>query len=146
MSDLSYPIVVTPLTEEDGGGFMATVPDLRGCMADGETEIEAIASAHEAILEWIDEARSQNLEIPAPMSGGAKMKEYIQALKNIIDTQTKLFEEQDKLIEGYEAQLRGFRSQLDTLSDQSAPSWGGGTGGFVLATFAASRNKTVEVH
>lgn len=32
-----YPIEVRPLAEEDGGGFLATFPDLPGCMADGET-------------------------------------------------------------------------------------------------------------
>ena len=37
MSRLEYPIVVEPLPIEDGGGFVATVPDLPGCMSDGET-------------------------------------------------------------------------------------------------------------
>jgi hypothetical protein len=37
-----YNVVVEPLSKEDGGGFVATVPDLPGCMSDGETEAEAI--------------------------------------------------------------------------------------------------------
>lgn len=55
MSD-NYPIVVVPLTEENGGGFAAYAPDLYGCMSDGATEEESVANLREAILEWIDEA------------------------------------------------------------------------------------------
>ena len=42
MHNLRYPVIVSPLSEEDGGGFLATVPDLPGCMSDGETPEEAI--------------------------------------------------------------------------------------------------------
>ncbi|WP_347338750.1 type II toxin-antitoxin system HicB family antitoxin [Bradyrhizobium nanningense] len=37
-----YKIIIEPLSEEDGGGFVATVPDLPGCMSDGATEFEAV--------------------------------------------------------------------------------------------------------
>lgn len=37
MSQLTYPIVIEPLPPYDGGGFSALVPDLPGCMSDGET-------------------------------------------------------------------------------------------------------------
>ena len=40
-----YPLEIRPLTAEEGGGILATVPDLPGCMADGETPEEAIADA-----------------------------------------------------------------------------------------------------
>ena len=36
VSKLEYTVVVEPMTAEDGGGFVATVPDLPGCMSDGE--------------------------------------------------------------------------------------------------------------
>jgi predicted RNase H-like HicB family nuclease len=32
-----YMHEITPLSKEDGGGFLITFPDLPGCMADGET-------------------------------------------------------------------------------------------------------------
>ena len=35
-----YPFEIRPLSEEDGGGFLITFPDLPGCMADGETPEE----------------------------------------------------------------------------------------------------------
>ena len=38
---LDYAVMIAPLSAEDGGGFLATVPDLPGCMSDGETPEEA---------------------------------------------------------------------------------------------------------
>ena len=38
-----YPVSINPLPEEDGGGFLVILPDLPGCMADGDTVEEAIA-------------------------------------------------------------------------------------------------------
>ncbi|MFY8032019.1 MAG: type II toxin-antitoxin system HicB family antitoxin, partial [Devosia sp.] len=57
MAKLSYPVIVSPLTDEDGGGFIATVPDLPGCMSDGETPTEALENVQDAIEEWLDLAR-----------------------------------------------------------------------------------------
>jgi len=38
-------IQVEPLPPDEGGGFVAWVPDLPGCMSDGATPAEAIANA-----------------------------------------------------------------------------------------------------
>ena len=65
MSELSYKVEVTPLTAAEGGGYMATVPDMPGCMSDGETPEEAIANVQDAILCWIEAARELGREIPA---------------------------------------------------------------------------------
>ena len=37
MTLLIYSVLVEALTPEEGGGYAATVPDLPGCMSDGET-------------------------------------------------------------------------------------------------------------
>jgi predicted RNase H-like HicB family nuclease len=66
MNRLNYPVIIAPLTIEDGGGFLATVPDLPGCMSDGETPEEAIANVVDAIEEWIDASRHLGRDIPAP--------------------------------------------------------------------------------
>lgn len=66
MSSLEYPVIVSPLSEDDGGGFLATVPDLPGCMSDGETPAEAIENVQDAIEEWLDLARKMGREIPTP--------------------------------------------------------------------------------
>jgi predicted RNase H-like HicB family nuclease len=64
MSKLSYPVIVSPLTEADGGGFVATVPDLPGCMSDGDTPEEAIANVLDAIDTWLEAARDASRAVP----------------------------------------------------------------------------------
>ena len=61
-----YAVVVEPLPAEDGGGFLATVPELPGCMSDGETEFEAIQNAQDAIQCWLEAAQETNQPIPEP--------------------------------------------------------------------------------
>ena len=66
MSRLEYPIVVEPLPVEDGGGFVATVPDLPGCMSDGATPEEAVSNVQDAIITRIEAARDLGHEVPKP--------------------------------------------------------------------------------
>lgn len=61
-----YAVVIEPLSEEDGGGFVATVPDLPGCMSDGDTREEAARNVEDAIAGWLEEARSVGRAIPEP--------------------------------------------------------------------------------
>ena len=63
---LPLEYVVEPLTPEDGGGYFATVPDLLGCMSDGETPEEAIANVRDAIEAWKEAAEELGREIPKP--------------------------------------------------------------------------------
>ena len=46
--------------------FIAEVPELPGCAADGATYQEAVASAEVIIREWIDTARELGRPIPEP--------------------------------------------------------------------------------
>jgi predicted RNase H-like HicB family nuclease len=46
--------------------FIAEVPELPGCMADGATYIEAVKQAEIVIQEWIDAATELNRAIPEP--------------------------------------------------------------------------------
>ncbi len=62
----TYKVVIEPLSEEDGGGFLATVPELPGCMSDGETRAEALANVEDAIATWLHCARKMGRAIPEP--------------------------------------------------------------------------------
>lgn len=66
MSPLSYPILIAPLSAEDEGGFFATVPDLPGCMSDGETPEEALHNVQDAIASWIEAAEELGHPVPHP--------------------------------------------------------------------------------
>jgi antitoxin HicB len=61
-----YDIQVKALPPEDGGGYLAWVPDLPGCMSDGETAAEAVQNVTAAIDEWIAEAIRLGRTVPAP--------------------------------------------------------------------------------
>jgi predicted RNase H-like HicB family nuclease len=52
MKVLEYPVVIERLSAEDGGGYMVAVPDLAGCMSDGETVDEALVNVADAIACW----------------------------------------------------------------------------------------------
>ena len=66
MAELDYAVVIEPLAKEDGGGFVATVPDLPGCISDGETPEEVLSNVRDAIEAWIEEARSLGRQVPTP--------------------------------------------------------------------------------
>jgi predicted RNase H-like HicB family nuclease len=51
---------------EEDKAYIAEVPELAGCMADGETYQEALANAEIIIQEWIETAREIGREIPEP--------------------------------------------------------------------------------
>ena len=65
-----YAIIVEPLSKADGGGWMASVPALPGCMGDGDTPEAALADAESAMAEWLDAAKQLKRDIPAAASLG----------------------------------------------------------------------------
>jgi predicted RNase H-like HicB family nuclease len=46
--------------------YIAEVPELAGCTADGETYQEALSNAEIVIQEWIETAKELGREIPIP--------------------------------------------------------------------------------
>lgn len=63
-ADYRYEIVI--YWSEEDGAFIAEVPELPGCMADGPTHREALAAAEEVIGLWIEAAREEGREVPVP--------------------------------------------------------------------------------
>ena len=49
MEDREFGVVIEPLSDEDGGGYLAYVPDLPGCVSDGATKNEALANVQDAL-------------------------------------------------------------------------------------------------
>lgn len=62
--DSKYEIIIFWSKEDDA--FVAEVPELPGCMADGKTYHEAVTNAEQIIQEWIDTAREEGRPIPQP--------------------------------------------------------------------------------
>ena len=51
---------------EPDDAFVVDVPELPGCMADGDTYEEAVANARVVMSEWMGTARSLGRAIPEP--------------------------------------------------------------------------------
>ena len=62
--DSKYEIVIFWSSEDDA--FVAEVPELPGCMADGKTYHEALSNAEQIIQEWIETAKEIGRPIPRP--------------------------------------------------------------------------------
>lgn len=59
-----YEIVI--YWDDDDKIFVAEVPELAGCAAHGETQIEALKNINEAVELWLETAREFGDEIPEP--------------------------------------------------------------------------------
>ncbi|MGI6100799.1 MAG: type II toxin-antitoxin system HicB family antitoxin [Lentisphaerae bacterium] len=59
-----YEIII--FWSEEDGSFLAEVPELPGCMADGATYQEALANAEQIILEWVETATALGRTVPKP--------------------------------------------------------------------------------
>ena len=61
---IKYEVILYWSTEDDA--FIAEVPELPGCMADGATYQEALANVEQIAQEWVETARELGREIPEP--------------------------------------------------------------------------------
>ena len=59
-----YELIMYWSDEDDC--FVVEVPELPGCMADGETYEAALANAQQIIAEWVETARQLGRPIPKP--------------------------------------------------------------------------------
>lgn len=59
-----YEMIIYWSDEDDA--FIAEVPELPGCAADGRTYKEAVANAEAIIKEWIETAQELGRPVPQP--------------------------------------------------------------------------------
>ena len=62
--DSKYEIIIYWSKEDQA--YIAEVPELAGCVADGETYQDAIRNAEVVIQEWIETAKELGRDIPVP--------------------------------------------------------------------------------
>jgi predicted RNase H-like HicB family nuclease len=61
---MKYEIVI--YWSDDDEAYIAEVPELPGCMADGQTAQDALSSVERIAAEWIETATELGRPIPEP--------------------------------------------------------------------------------
>ena len=64
MMSIKYEMIIYWSNEDNA--FIAEVPELPGCMADGQTYQEVVANAEMVVQEWIEMAKELGRPIPEP--------------------------------------------------------------------------------
>jgi predicted RNase H-like HicB family nuclease len=64
MTDSRYEVIIYFSSEDEA--FIAEVPELPGCAADGMTYEEALSNVQGIIAEWIETANELGRAIPEP--------------------------------------------------------------------------------
>ena len=72
MSDYRYEIII--YWSEEDQAFIAEVPELAGCAADGPTYRAALEQAEAGILQWVETARALGREIPKPRADVGRVR------------------------------------------------------------------------
>jgi predicted RNase H-like HicB family nuclease len=62
--EFRYEVII--YWSDEDSAFLAEVPELAGCMADGATYAEALANVEIVIHEWIQTAEELGRPVPAP--------------------------------------------------------------------------------
>lgn len=72
--ELTYPVVIYPAEE---GGYVAEVPALKGCLAQGETPTECLRELKKVQVLWLESARRNKEKVPSPAQVLAKIKKLV---------------------------------------------------------------------
>lgn len=115
---MDYAVVVLKLSQEDGGGYLALVPDLYGCMSDGETPEEAVSNVQEAVADWLEVSRQMNRSIPEVGSSVKRAKARESALIETI----KILSEQ---VDGLDGRIERLFSEIEHVKEliENQESW-----------------------
>jgi antitoxin HicB len=73
-ADLKYPIVIYPAAE---GGYVAEVPALKGCLAQGETMNECLEELKRVQTLWLESAKRHKEKVPSAAQVAAKLRKMV---------------------------------------------------------------------
>ena len=62
MTTIKYEVII--YWSKDDKAFISEVPELPGCMADGQTDQEALENVEEIAREWIETAKQKGRAVP----------------------------------------------------------------------------------
>ncbi|MEW6273541.1 MAG: type II toxin-antitoxin system HicB family antitoxin [Bacillota bacterium] len=77
---LPYRVVIHPSPE---GGYAVEIPELPGCLSQGETLQEALEMIEDAKLCWISDALERGEEVPEPVDEAYSGRILVRAPKSL---------------------------------------------------------------
>lgn len=63
---MALPYRMELIADVEEGGYVVSLPDLKGCISSGATVEEAVANSNDAKREWLAAALEDGYEIPEP--------------------------------------------------------------------------------
>lgn len=113
---VAYPMIVMPLSPEDGGGFEAVFPDLPGCVSDGATPEAAVANAVAMLAGWTQALAEQGVAIPAPFSASEALHRRDEELMGALGSAMEY-------TDAVEARLAALEARLGAALDRNQDDW-----------------------
>ena len=71
---MKYPIVIYPAEE---GGYVAEVPALKGCLAQGDTLLECLEELEVVQTLWLESAKRHKEKVPSAAQVAAKLRRMV---------------------------------------------------------------------
>lgn len=93
--NLEYEIKLRRLTEEEGSGWLAEIPSLPGCMADGETVEESLESLNDAKMSWIETSLELGRIVPEPNADDFSGQLRVRMPKSLHRTLSQMAKEEN---------------------------------------------------
>jgi antitoxin HicB len=115
MTDQFYPIVIIKQTDDISGEYVAYALDLRGCMREGETPVQALVNLQGAIGEWRLDMAGRGEPVPEP---GSFMKEQQKQHEALL---TQIRQDQDEIrmeLSEQREELRRVKEQVRALKQR----------------------------
>lgn len=98
-----YALVIEPLSDEDGGGFVAFFPDLVGCISDGDTYEQAAANAEQALLSWLEVQSEREVQVAEAGNAQREFQERAVAMNDHLAELVRKLEVAEARIKALEA-------------------------------------------
>ena len=103
---MNYSLIVAPLSDEEGGGYVGFFPDLPGCISDGETREEAARNAEDALVAWLEVQSERGAQLPEAGAASVEAEEEREQMVHAIARLT--------------TELEGARERIEELEEASS--------------------------
>jgi predicted RNase H-like HicB family nuclease len=73
-NEQKYPMVIYPAEE---GGYVAEVPALKGCLAQGDTLVKCLEELEEVQTLWLESAKRNKEKVPSAAQVAARLRKMV---------------------------------------------------------------------